>query len=93
VLLVGRVTEALPLLEQAKPLGTATGTRGGQSLRVGNVSEAYLLAGRTSLPAGPRPGGRIRHAPARSPLPSRAREVVHQGRDFRISPEKVYSKI
>src|SRR5262245_52154197 len=64
VLLVGRVTEALPLLEQAKPLVTATGTRGGQSLRVGHVSEAYLLAGRTSLPAGPRPGGRIRHAPS-----------------------------
>jgi hypothetical protein len=46
VLLVGRVTEALPLLEQAKALGSATGTMGGQSLRVRNVSEAYLLGGR-----------------------------------------------
>src|SRR5262245_12974131 len=74
VLLVGRVTEALPLLEQAKPLVTATGTRGGQSLRVGHVSEAYLLAGRTSLPAGPRPGGRIRLRP-----PSRAPSLAQLG--------------
>ena len=42
----GRVTEALPLLEQAEQRGTAMGTMGGQSLRVGYVSEAYLLAGR-----------------------------------------------
>jgi tetratricopeptide (TPR) repeat protein len=42
----GRVTEALPLLEQAEQRGAETGTMGGQSLRVGYVSEAYLLAGR-----------------------------------------------
>jgi class 3 adenylate cyclase/tetratricopeptide (TPR) repeat protein len=42
----GRVTEALPLLEQAEQRGTAMETMGGQSLRVGYVSEAYLLAGR-----------------------------------------------
>jgi class 3 adenylate cyclase/tetratricopeptide (TPR) repeat protein len=44
--LSGRVAEALPLLEQAEQRGTAMGTMGGQSLRVGSVSEAYLLAGR-----------------------------------------------
>jgi len=42
----GRVAEALPLLEQAEQTGAALGTIGGQSLRVGYVSEAYLLAGR-----------------------------------------------
>jgi predicted ATPase len=42
----GRVAEALPLLEQAEQRGAATGQMGGQSLRVGYVSEAYLLAGR-----------------------------------------------
>jgi class 3 adenylate cyclase/tetratricopeptide (TPR) repeat protein len=42
----GRIAEALPLLEQAEQRGTAMGTMGGQSLRVGYVSEAYLLAGR-----------------------------------------------
>jgi tetratricopeptide (TPR) repeat protein len=42
----GRVTEALPLLEQAEQRGAARETMGGQSLRVGYVSEAYLLAGR-----------------------------------------------
>ena len=42
----GRVAEALPLLEQAEQRGAAMGTTGGQSLRVGYVSEAYLLAGR-----------------------------------------------
>ena len=42
----GRVAEALPLLEQAEQRDAAMGTMGGQSLRVGYVSEAYLLAGR-----------------------------------------------
>ena len=42
----GRVTEALPLLEQAEQRGAAMETMGGQSLRVSYVSEAYLLAGR-----------------------------------------------
>jgi tetratricopeptide (TPR) repeat protein len=42
----GRVVEALPLLEQAEQSGAAMGTMGDQSLRVGYVSEAYLLAGR-----------------------------------------------
>jgi len=42
----GRVAEALPLLEQAEQTGAAMGTVGSQSLRVGYVSEAYLLAGR-----------------------------------------------
>ena len=42
----GRVAEALPLLEQAEQRGAALGTMGGQSLRMGYVSEAYLLAGR-----------------------------------------------
>jgi tetratricopeptide (TPR) repeat protein len=44
--LAGRVAEALPLLEQAEQRGAAMGTMGGQSLWVGYVSEAYLLAGR-----------------------------------------------
>jgi len=44
--LAGRVTEALPLLEQAEQRGAAMGTMGGQALRVGYLSEAYLLAGR-----------------------------------------------
>jgi tetratricopeptide (TPR) repeat protein len=44
--LSGRVAEALPLLEQAEQRDAALGTMGGQSLRVGYVSEAYLLAGR-----------------------------------------------
>jgi class 3 adenylate cyclase/tetratricopeptide (TPR) repeat protein len=44
--LSGRVAEALPLLEQAEQRDAALGTIGGQSLRVGYVSEAYLLAGR-----------------------------------------------
>jgi tetratricopeptide (TPR) repeat protein len=42
----GRVVEALPLLEQAEQSGAAMGTMGGHALRVGYVSEAYLLAGR-----------------------------------------------
>jgi class 3 adenylate cyclase/tetratricopeptide (TPR) repeat protein len=42
----GRVTEALSLLERAEQRGATMGTMGGQSLRVGYVSEAYLLAGR-----------------------------------------------
>jgi tetratricopeptide (TPR) repeat protein len=42
----GRVTEAFPLLEQAEQRGAAMATRGGQALRVGYVSEAYLRAGR-----------------------------------------------
>jgi class 3 adenylate cyclase/tetratricopeptide (TPR) repeat protein len=41
-----RVTDALPLLEQAEQQGTARGTMGGQSLRVGYVGEAYLLSSR-----------------------------------------------
>jgi tetratricopeptide (TPR) repeat protein len=36
----------MPLLEEAEQTGAAMGTMGGQSLRVGYVSEAYLLAGR-----------------------------------------------
>jgi tetratricopeptide (TPR) repeat protein len=44
--LAGRVAEALPLLEQADQSGAAMGTMGGQSLLVGYVSAAYLLAGR-----------------------------------------------
>jgi class 3 adenylate cyclase/tetratricopeptide (TPR) repeat protein len=44
--LAGRVAEALPLLEQTEQRGAAMGATGGQSLRVGYVSEAYLLAGR-----------------------------------------------
>jgi tetratricopeptide (TPR) repeat protein len=43
---VGRVAEALPLLEQAEQRGAAMGTMGGQSLWVGYVREASLLAGR-----------------------------------------------
>jgi tetratricopeptide (TPR) repeat protein len=42
----GRVAEALPLLEQAEQRGATMGTMGGQSLWVGYVSEAYLVAGR-----------------------------------------------
>ena len=42
----GRVAEALPLLEEAEQRDAAMGTTGGHSLRVGYVSEAYLLAGR-----------------------------------------------
>jgi tetratricopeptide (TPR) repeat protein len=42
----GRVAEALPLLEQAAQRGAAMGTMGGHALRVGYVSEVYLLAGR-----------------------------------------------
>ena len=42
----GRIAEALPLLEQAEQRGAAMGTMGGHALRVGYVSEAYLLAGR-----------------------------------------------
>jgi predicted ATPase/class 3 adenylate cyclase len=41
----GHVTEALLLLEEAEQSGAALGTMGGQSLWVGYVSEAYLLAG------------------------------------------------
>ena len=41
-----RIAEALPLLEQAGQRGATMGTMGGQSLRVGYLSEAYLLAGR-----------------------------------------------
>jgi class 3 adenylate cyclase/tetratricopeptide (TPR) repeat protein len=42
----GRVAEALPLLEEAEQRGAAMGTMGGHALRMGYVSEAYLLAGR-----------------------------------------------
>jgi tetratricopeptide (TPR) repeat protein len=42
----GRIAEALPLLEQVEQIDTSKGTIGGQSLRVGYLSEAYLLAGR-----------------------------------------------
>jgi tetratricopeptide (TPR) repeat protein len=44
--LAGRVAEALPLLEQAEQRGASTANMGGYSLRVGYVSEAYLLVGR-----------------------------------------------
>jgi tetratricopeptide (TPR) repeat protein len=44
--LAGRVAAALPLLEQVEQRGPTMGTMGGESLRVGSVSEAYLLAGR-----------------------------------------------
>jgi tetratricopeptide (TPR) repeat protein len=42
----GRIAEALPLLEQAEQSGAAMGQMGGHALRVGYLSEAYLLAGR-----------------------------------------------
>jgi tetratricopeptide (TPR) repeat protein len=42
----GRVAEALPLLEQAEQRDAAMETMGGHALRVGYVSEVYLLAGR-----------------------------------------------
>jgi tetratricopeptide (TPR) repeat protein len=42
----GRVVEALPLLEQAEQSSASRGSISGQSLRVGYVSEAYLLASR-----------------------------------------------
>jgi tetratricopeptide (TPR) repeat protein len=42
----GRVAEALPLLEQVEQRGAVMGIMGGHSLRVGYMSEAYLLAGR-----------------------------------------------
>jgi DNA-binding NtrC family response regulator/tetratricopeptide (TPR) repeat protein len=41
-----RIAEALPLLEQAEQMVAPMAAMGGQSLRVGYVSEAYLLAGR-----------------------------------------------
>jgi predicted ATPase/class 3 adenylate cyclase len=41
----GRIAEALPLLEQAEQRGASMGSISGPSLRVGYVSEAYLLAG------------------------------------------------
>jgi predicted ATPase/class 3 adenylate cyclase len=44
--LAGRVAAALPLLEQVEQRGPTMETMGGESLRVGYVSEAYLLAGR-----------------------------------------------
>jgi len=44
--LAGRVAEALPLLEQAEQRNASMESLSGQSLRVGYVSEAYLLAGR-----------------------------------------------
>ena len=44
--LFGRVAEALPLLEEVEQTSAAMGTVGGHTLRVGYVSEAYLLAGR-----------------------------------------------
>jgi tetratricopeptide (TPR) repeat protein len=42
----GRLAEALPLLELAEQMVAPMTAMGGQSLRVGYVSEAYLLAGR-----------------------------------------------
>jgi tetratricopeptide (TPR) repeat protein len=42
----GHIAKALPLLEQAEQRDAAMETMGGQSLRVGYASEAYLLAGR-----------------------------------------------
>src|SRR5262245_14509469 len=44
--LAGRITEALPLLEEAEQRDAAMGTTGGHALRVGYLSEASLLAGR-----------------------------------------------
>jgi tetratricopeptide (TPR) repeat protein len=46
----GRVAEAVPLLEQAEQQGAALKIVGGQSLLLGYVSEAYLLAGRMQEP-------------------------------------------
>jgi tetratricopeptide (TPR) repeat protein len=43
--LSGRVAEALPLLQQAVEQATAMQLRTWQSLRIGGLSEAYLLAG------------------------------------------------
>jgi tetratricopeptide (TPR) repeat protein len=42
----GRIAEALPLLEQADQRDAAMGRMGGHALRVGYLSEAYLMAGR-----------------------------------------------
>jgi tetratricopeptide (TPR) repeat protein len=42
----GRVAETLPLLEQEEQRDASMESLSGQSLRVGYVSEAYLLAGR-----------------------------------------------
>src|SRR5262245_30477390 len=42
----GRITDALPLLEEAEQRDAAMGTAGGHALRIGYLSEAYLLAGR-----------------------------------------------
>jgi len=43
--LAGRVTEALPLLEEAEQKDGAIETTGGHALRLGYLGEAYLLAG------------------------------------------------
>jgi tetratricopeptide (TPR) repeat protein len=43
----GRIAGALPLLELAEQLVAPIAAMGGQSLRVGYLSEAYLLAGRS----------------------------------------------
>ncbi|HSF02936.1 MAG TPA: tetratricopeptide repeat protein [Solirubrobacterales bacterium] len=44
--LQGRAVEALPLLERAVELASARGEMRGHSLRVANLSEGHLLAGR-----------------------------------------------
>jgi tetratricopeptide (TPR) repeat protein len=44
--LQGRALEALPILERAVELTSARGEMRGHSLRVANLSEGYLLAGR-----------------------------------------------
>jgi len=58
--------KALPLLEEAEQRGAAMGTTGGQSLRVGYVSEAYLLAGRMQDAV------QLAGVPSTSPVPIRS---------------------
>ena len=48
--LAGRLTEAMPLLEEAVQRAATTG-RVGQSVRLAYLSEASLLAGRMVRPA------------------------------------------
>ena len=82
-LLAGRPEEAHALAERragARPCASGTGARSvcpaAPRRHCGASRSPRRRSGRNPLPAGPRPGRRAGHAPARGPLPPRPRHAV-----------------
>ena len=85
--LAGRLEEAHALAERALALAREHQERGNQAYALRLLGEIAArreppesCAGRSPLPAGPRPGRGTRHAPAPGPLPPRPRHAICQDR-------------